>query len=276
MKTLYISDLDGTLLNSRAELSGYTIDVLNRLIANGENFSIATARTAATTLLMFENVTLNIPIILMNGVLIYDPASKEYIKKEILPDAAVSNIIRAMREVGQTGLMYTLRGEKMATYYETRNNKALHDFISEREINYNKVFTQVDNFSDVKNDIIYFCFLDMQENIERIFALIAEIEGIKIEKYRDIYSENLWYLEVFSAAASKYNAVQFLRENGGYEQIIGFGDNLNDIPLFHACDICYAVENAKDELKFIANAVIGSNESDGVAKHLEHLTGTEN
>ena len=35
MKTLYISDLDGTLLNANAELSGYTVQTLNRLIDNG-------------------------------------------------------------------------------------------------------------------------------------------------------------------------------------------------------------------------------------------------
>ena len=271
MNTLYISDLDGTLLNSHAELSAYTIDVLNRLIANGMHFSIATARTAATALMMLENVELNIPIILMNGVLVYDFKGKEYIKKEILSDTAFTNIIHVMQEMGQSGLIYTLCGDEMKTYYETRSNKPLHDFINEREVKYNKIFIQVDDFSSVADDIIYFCFLDEQENIERLYSSIVKTEGVGIVKYCDIYSENLWYLEVFSSSASKYNAVQFLRENGRYEQIIGFGDNLNDIPLFRACDECYAVANAKDELKEIANAVIESNENDGVAKYLEQF-----
>ena len=43
MKTLYISDLDGTLLNPNAELSAYTKDTLNRMIADGLCFSVATA-----------------------------------------------------------------------------------------------------------------------------------------------------------------------------------------------------------------------------------------
>jgi hydroxymethylpyrimidine pyrophosphatase-like HAD family hydrolase len=46
-KTLCISDLDGTLLNKNAELSEYTADALNDLIAKGLRFSVATARTAA-------------------------------------------------------------------------------------------------------------------------------------------------------------------------------------------------------------------------------------
>jgi len=269
MKTLYISDLDGTLLNSHAELSDYTIKALNRLIGSGIHFSLATARTAATTLQMFENVAINIPIVLMNGVLIYDPDSKEYIKKETLSDAVVANIIQAIRKVRQTGLMYALCKDKMFTYYETLDNEALRNFISERKAKYNKVFIQVDNFADVHDEIIYFTFLDKQENIERIYSQIIEIDGVGFAKYRDIYSDNLWYLEVFSSASSKYNAVRFLREYGRYEHIIGFGDNLNDIPLFRACDECYAVANAKDELKEIATAVIDSNDNNGVAKWME-------
>jgi len=276
MKTLYISDLDGTLLNSRAELSDYTIEVLNRLIENGVHFSIATARTASTTLKMFENVALNIPIVLMNGVLIYDPIRKEYIKKEALSKEVAADIILAMREAGQTGLLYSLQNEVVKTHYETLDNKALCDFINERKIKYNKVFTQVADFSEVSEDIIYFCFLDEKKNLEQLYSLISKLDGIEIAKYRDIYSENLWYVEVFSASASKYNAVRFLREYGGYEHICGFGDNLNDIPLFRACDKSYAVANAKDEVKEIATAVIANNEEDGVAKYLERLEELEN
>jgi len=242
--------------------------VLKRLIASGVSFSIATARSPATTLRMFEKIALDIPIILMNGVLIYDPFRKEYIKKEVLDSAAAEKIICAAHEAEQAALMYTLSGEEMFTYHERVDNEALCEFISERNTKYNKVFAQVDDFSNVSDDIIYFCFLDKQENIERIHSLIAGIDGIKVEKYRDIYSEELWYLEVFKYTASKYNAVEFLREYGGYEEIIGFGDNLNDIPLFHACDKCYAVANAKDELKEAATAVIGYNSDDGVAKWL--------
>ena len=269
MKTLYISDLDGTLLNSHAELSDYTLKALNSLIGKGIHFSLATARTAATTLRIFENVAINIPIVLMNGVLIYDPDSKGYIKKEAISETIAINIIQAMREVKQTGLMYTLRGDVMLTYYETLDNKAINDFISERKAKYNKVFTQVNDFIDVKDEIIYFTFLDNEENIERLFSRITEIDGIEFAKYRDIYSEDLWYLEVFSSAASKYNAVRFLREYGNYERVIGFGDNLNDIPLFRACDECYAVTNAKNEVKENATAVIDCNDNDGVAKWLE-------
>ena len=58
-KTLYISDLDGTLLNSQSQVSAASRDMLNRLIAdNGINFSIATARTPATVVQPRRNFSL--------------------------------------------------------------------------------------------------------------------------------------------------------------------------------------------------------------------------
>lgn len=276
MNTLYISDLDGTLLNSCAELSDYTVNTLNHLIASGTHFSIATARTAATVLQMFEKVALNIPIILMNGVLVYDPIDKQYINRELLNGTITDKIIRAIRKTGQSGLMYALHEDELVAYYETLDRDILRDFVNERITKYNKIFTQIDDFADAPKvlhgkaiDIIYFCFLDKQENIEKIYSLVAEIDGIRIEKYRDNYAENLWFLEIFSANASKYNATQFIREHYGYDKIIGFGDNLNDIPLFRACDECYAVENAANEVKEVATAVIESNDDNAVAKWLQ-------
>ena len=68
MKTLYISDLDGTLLNSKAMLSDFTVKTINDLTDKGMNFTIATARTSATVLKMLSDVNIKIPVILMNGV----------------------------------------------------------------------------------------------------------------------------------------------------------------------------------------------------------------
>ncbi|MDD4125055.1 MAG: HAD family hydrolase [Eubacteriales bacterium] len=264
-----MSDLDGTLLNRNAKLSEYTVNILNALIAKGVHFSVATARTAATSVLMLEHVAINAPLILMNGVLIYDMTEKRYVKKELLEKEKTHRIISTMKKTELTGLMYALSDDELITYYERLDNEALKNFVYERMRKYNKQFSQIDNFADAETEIIYFCFLDNDDNIHRLYKEIKDIGGLRIERYQDIYSDDLWYMEVFNETASKYNAVQFLRQNYGFDKVIGFGDNLNDIPLFDACDECYAVANAKPELKERATAVIGVNDEDGVAKWLE-------
>lgn len=270
MKTLYISDLDGTLLDGNAELSEYTINALNELIAQGVHFSVATARTAETSVFMLERLKINIPVILMNGVLIFDMQGKRYVKKEMLAREKITQILSAMKKVEQTGLMYALSEDELITYYERIYNNALQNFIDERVQKYNKKFVQIDDFANADTDIIYFCYLDTHENISRLYNEIKTISGLRIEMYQDIYScDDSWYMEVFNDTASKYNAVEFLRRQYRFDKVIGFGDNLNDLPLFAACDECYAVSNAKDEVKAKATAVIGANTNDGVAKWLE-------
>ena len=268
-KTLYISDLDGTLLNSDAELSEYTIDILNELIAKGVNFSVATARTASTSLLMLENVNINVPIILMNGVLIYDIQSQKYLKTEFLSKEKSSQIISAMRKSGQSGFMYTFSGDKLSTYYERLDNSAMKAFAAERLRKYGKRFAKISDFEEHSEDAIYFCFMSDYESSARFYEELSAIRGLRIEKYQDNYSDDVWYIEAFSDRASKYNSVQFLRQEYGFDKVVGFGDNLNDLPLFEACDECYAVANAKCELKERATAVIRANDDDGVARWLE-------
>ena len=77
---LFISDLDGTLLNGNAEVTEFTRDTLNRLMAKGLNFTAATARTLASAGKILSGLDLKLPVILMNGVLIYDMAEKKYVK----------------------------------------------------------------------------------------------------------------------------------------------------------------------------------------------------
>ena len=268
-KTLYISDLDGTLLNRDAELSEYTTDTLNKLISNGSCFSVATARTAATSVLMLEKVKVNVPIVLMNGVLVYDIQAQRYVKKEPLEKEKSSKIISAMKKSGQAGFMYTLSRNKLSTYYNRLDGDVMKIFVDERMQKYGKRFTQITNFEEYSADAIYFCFMSDYDNINKFHEEIKCVSGLRIEKYKDNYSDKTWYMEVFSDMASKYNSVQFLRQEYGFDKVVGFGDNLNDLPLFAACDECYAVSNAKAEVKERATAVIGSNDDDGVARWLE-------
>jgi hydroxymethylpyrimidine pyrophosphatase-like HAD family hydrolase len=100
------------------------------------------------------------------------------------------------------------------------------------------------------------------------FRAIAELNT---EFYKDDYNKDHYYLEICAASGSKCAAVTDLRKRYGFERVVGFGDNLNDISLFKACDECYAVDNAQPELKAVATGVIASNREDGVVKKIAEL-----
>ena len=272
-KTLYISDLDGTLLNRSAALSEYTKNTLNIMISNGLNFSIATARTSASVSIIMKDIKLSYPIILMNGVLIYSTGQKRYVKINSLADESVSSIIAVLKAMNITGLMYELKENELMTYYESLENKPVSDFIDERKTRYYKTFQHVDDFADISpENIIYFTVVDTYARIKPVHDELIKLHGINLTMYKDNYTDHLWYLEIFSAEASKETAVKFLRDMYDFERIVGFGDNRNDLPLFKACDTRIAVKNAIKEVKAAADYICSANDNDGVVKWLEeHL-----
>lgn len=272
---LIVSDLDGTLLNKNAKLSAHSLAVLNALIDNGMKFTIATARTIATVSKILAGLKINVPVILMNGVLVRDLQKGEYVFKAAIENQTVKKIVTAVHNHKLYGFMYTVNNNDMIAYYEKIETPAMQSFYEERKHKYYKSFVQTEDFVNVKSDIVYFSLLNTEQALRPLYEEVCRINNVNAVFYRDVYSENLWYLEIFSSKASKKNAVEFLRKKYNYDKVICFGDNLNDIPLFQASDKCYAVKNARQELKDIADGIIGSNSNDGVAEFLKQNYGKE-
>jgi 5-amino-6-(5-phospho-D-ribitylamino)uracil phosphatase len=269
MKTLYISDLDGTLLNKSAEISEYTEKSLCRLIENGMNFSVATARTAATTLQMVSRIPINVPVVLMNGASIYDVQNSTYVKTYFIEQQSVKQLFSALKKHDTAGFVYIIENDTLSTWYERINSDHARRFIEERIQKYGKQFTQIDDFSGLADKpVLYYSVCDVKEKLVPLQEELCKIEDLHVEFYRDVYEDGFWYLEACSVHASKFNAINFLREEYGFDKVVSFGDNLNDLPMFLASDESYAVANAKREVKEKATAVILSNAEDGVVKWL--------
>jgi hydroxymethylpyrimidine pyrophosphatase-like HAD family hydrolase len=83
------------------------------------------------------------------------------------------------------------------------------------------------------------------------------------------------FLEVMDAEVSKGKGLKFIMERCSLksEEVIAFGDDENDLPMFEAAGFSAAPFNAKDTVKAKADLVIGSNAEDGVAAFLEEFFG---
>jgi HAD superfamily hydrolase (TIGR01484 family) len=116
---------------------------------------------------------------------------------------------------------------------------------------------------------MYFFMTDTHEKLSQVFRMLHKMPEVEASFMNDSYSDDLWMLEVFSSQASKENAVRFIRKTYGFEKTVGFGDNLNDLPMFEACDVRVAVENAAAEVKAAADFICDTNNNGGVIKWLE-------
>ena len=270
MNTLYISDLDGTLLNKKAQPSGYTIETLNNLIAKGMHFTVATARTSATAVKILEKINLELPIILMNGAAIFNIKSKKHLHTNPIDEPSIISILEITKKININGFMYEVKDNQLITYYETLNSPPLINYYNERVINFNKTFKQVADFSNMNHShVIFFSFIGNKDKLDLICKHLTNLPNISFAYYKDIYPHsNNYHLEIFSYKATKYNGAQFIRNHYKYDYLIGFGDNLNDLPLFNACDETCAVSNAHKKVLDKADHIIDSNTNDGVARWL--------
>jgi len=275
MKTLYLSDLDGTLLRDDISLTLSSRDTINRLIAKGMHFSLATARSTLSATAVTGGLRLRVPVSLMNGAVCYDIERDAYFSAKGIQPESFCQIIEILRRRSMTGFAYAVKANTQTLYYESPEHfplparqyyeKRLRDkLVAPQSVR----LTQVERLEDVADECV--CMFSVKETYETLLPVrdeIRAVEGIYAPFYKDKYTD-FWFIEVASAGASKAAAVADLKAWGGYDRVVGFGDDVNDIPMLAACDEAYAVANAAEAVKAVAHGVIGSNEEDGVANYL--------
>ena len=76
---------------------------------------------------------------------------------------------------------------------------------------------------------------------------------------------------IMSENATKSRSLKLIAEHFGVrnDEVIAFGDDLNDIDMLSAAGVGVAMENAVPEVKRIADDICGSNEEDGLARWIE-------
>lgn len=265
MNTLFISDLDGTLLSPEAELTAFTADTVNAMTAAGASFTFATARSVYSAKPLMSPAYIRVPCLLMNGVSIYDLREGRCIRNEFIPVGASAEILRIFEQHGVHCFMYRIEEDILTCYYSALTTKVMQSFAESRKKSYAKPFVQCDRLADRADGCtVYYTTTGPYEELLPVKLEIEGIPGISHAFYLDIYN-GAWYLEIFSGNASKSNGIKRLRELYGFDRVVAFGDNLNDLPMFEAADVRIAVGNARDEVKAAADEVIGRNSEDGVA-----------
>lgn len=265
MKTIYVSDLDGTLLRSDETVSEYTCGVINSLTENGMIFSYATARSLITAKKVTQGLNAKIPLIVYNGAFIIDNVSGEILLESYFDDN-VSDILDDLFSAGIYPIVYAyVDGKEKFSFIAERCTRGENLFVDSRkgDIRTNPVKT----IAELKaGKIFYIACIDEPEKLEPFYEKYRETCHCVYQ--RDIYSHEQW-LEIMPEKTSKSNAVMRLKKMLDCDRVVVFGDGRNDIDMFQAADESYAVRNAHDDLKGYASGVILSNNEDGVAKWLE-------
>ena len=271
MRTLYISDLDGTLLNSRKEITDYSSEIINSCIASGVLFSIATARMPYGCDYRLQKLHLQVPAILTNGVFLYDFSTKKYLHAEVIDQEAAEKVISAFEENKRDCFLYLFQDEEISICYGNDKLKEQEQYYSIRAQESCKKIYRTDDYRKEMacGAVVYFALTGEKKELDPVCKSLDKISGIHYACYLNIYN-NQYCLEVFSDKASKKNALLRLKAMLNYDELVVFGDNWNDMPMIDIADRSYAPENALPEIKKVVTAVLESCNNDGVAKFLKN------
>lgn len=268
-----LSDVDGTLLSSginKHQLSKRTFTAIAAVIDSGYPFYPCTGRSRHSMALaapeivnLFGGDIRNVPGVYQQGLQVYGP-SGVLIYEKFLGADEISEVVKFCDQQKVAVIAYA--GERI--------------FCRERCIQTDKI----GEYSEPPPDVYPPGLENLGDIGIKVHKLILLADELELLKIRPLLSEFMQQsvcltkavpgmLEVLPLGSSKGEGVSVLLKHIGIlpDNVMAFGDGENDVEMFSLVKLGIAVENAKEILKKVAQAVTLSNDDDGVAEVLELL-----
>ena len=257
---LVVSDMDGTLLNSKGEVSKLFFDLFKKLQKHHIHFCAASGRQYSSIVHKLDPIRENITIIAENGGIVKQQDNILLLNK--LAPKKITEIIPILRTIKDT---YIVLCGKDTAYIETTNKK----FISMFE-EYYTTFKIVPDLTKVisDTDFLKIAIYHFKSSEKHIYP---KIEYLKNKYLLKISGKN--WLDISDVKANKGNALRAVQKklNITKEETMVFGDYHNDLEMLQEANFSFAMKNAHKDIKKKANYGTESNDNFGVERILEKL-----
>ena len=266
------TDLDGTLLDEQGRVSAPSRDALARLKARGLPVFVATGRSVCATESAVTDLDLQTPWICYNGAVVYEPATREWLRHETLDD----EVTEALLEVAHAhALFYFLyhqdekvtlppRFDFQADFYGRMENireVARFEDLPRRSVTKLSIFTSGGEHDRAVLDLL--AGLEKEHYIERF--PMGTIPGFREFGFHT--------MDVHSFAGGKGAGMRYVMERFGLDpsEVIAIGDHRNDLSMLEEAGLAVAVGDAPPELLAAADRVIDHDEGKGVGHFLAEM-----
>lgn len=272
MNTLYISDLDGTLLNTKDKISPRSLEIINGLIEKGMHFTYATARSLVSARKVTEGLRTDIPVIVYNGAFIMNARDGAILYSCAFLEEERKFVKELLRQKGIHPLVYSfLNGRERVSWHRDYVNDGMKRYLDNRLGD--PRMNPLDQGGDLyEGETFYYTCIGEREELLPVYEMLKDDERYTCTLQQELYRPEYW-CEIMPRKATKAEAMKQLQKLWQCERIVSFGDAVNDLPMFSQSQEAYAVKNAVPQLKAVATGIIGGNDEDGVAVWLlEHVT----
>ncbi len=274
-KTLFVSDLDGTLLRPDKSISDECIRTLNELVRKGVNFTVATARSINSASPLISKLNFRLPIITQNGVFIEYLEPNKKICMNSFSSEESDKLTNVFNKLDCFPLVFTLDdGHERLKWQVGKETRQIKTFLEERK-GQKRLMPCHDHNAEFTGEMFYFCYIGGYHDTKLVYDSIKSFEFCNALFQKEIYRDE-YLCEIMPLKATKQDAILELKRQFGFEKLISFGDNLNDISMFEISDVSYAVDNGEIITKEKADFVIGSNREDSVVKKILEIYNIKN
>jgi Cof subfamily protein (haloacid dehalogenase superfamily) len=270
-RTLFVSDLDGTLLGPDAALSAYSQHALRSLIADGLLFTVATARTLPSIRALLGGIALPLPVIELNGAFVSDLATGRHLMVQALRPDVAATVMARIRRRGLSPFIATSCDDEDHLYHAELANPAMVWYRDEKIAFRDPRLRAIDDLHAALGEpVVGFTLLAERDAMTQLAAEIrAELADlVQIHLFENVYCPGWWELSIHDRHATKSGAIARLRRSLDLEarRLVVFGDSINDLDMFRDADHAIAVENAVPEIIAVASEIAGRNDQDGVVR----------
>jgi Cof subfamily protein (haloacid dehalogenase superfamily) len=267
-------DLDGTLLRGDGTMGERTRVALQAAISRGVKVVICTGRRFRTTLPILSELQLAVPVIVHGGLLIKDAGTYETLYHSYLPTDFTRAALHFLKSHSATPIVYVdLFAQGIDIYLD--NERDGHPFhLKYLERNRPNCHFVGDVSQVLCPQTIHIGTLADRKSLESLNLRVEREFGSSVRhQVMNNTNEEGAFLELMSPGNSKWRALSRLIEREGYtpEQVIGIGDEVNDLEMITHAGLGVAMGNAIPAVKAVAQYVTHSNEEDGVAHVVEQF-----
>lgn len=221
--TLFISGLDDTLLNKNYHINDYCKVELNRMIDEGLHFTLSTMRPPASILEPMHDIKLKLPVIAMDGAVLYDTREKRYLKKIPMTIEEKNLVMEVFEKYNIHNFANIVIDDTLLIYYQDFQNEIQKRLVEELR---NSPYRNYIKRPVPEEEVIYFMLIYPNEKIEEIYSLLEGhgiTEKLKVLKYKSNDYPGYSYIKIYNKAATRQNMIMYLQRNLGVSNIITFG-----------------------------------------------------
>lgn len=249
---LLVSDMDGTLLNSKGKLSEENKRAIEYFVDNGGQFTLATGRMLPSIKRHIHKMKVTLPVIMYNGTKVYDFNNDKVIWERFLEEER-KEIVKVVSDINSNVGIEIYSNEIVYIY---KSCKETERFIN---LGYDIVYEVDESIFDKKWTKVL--IVGDKEELDLVEKHLKEVYGDK-----GVVRSSSIYLEVIPREISKGQALLELIKVKELEgvKILTAGDNMNDIELIEVAHYGFCIGNGSEELKKKTKYIAPSNDENAI------------